>query len=116
MTNWSHGDSHVRIHVPVGVAYDSDVELVRRTLLEVAAGTEGVLKHPASRVWFEGFGDSSLNFELRVWTAEPVRHQRLHSRLNYGIEAAFRDNDILIPFPQRDLHVKSPMSLVGEGT
>ena len=112
VTNWSHGDSQVRIHAPVGVAYGSDVELVERTLLEVAAGTKGVLKHPASRVWFEGFGDSALNFELRVWTDEPIRHQRLHSRLNYEIEAAFRDKGIQIPFPQRDLHVKSAMEIL----
>ncbi len=109
VTNWSHSGSQVRIHAPVGVAYGSDVELVQRTLLEVAARMEGVLRKPASRVWFEGFGDSALNFELRVWTAEPIRHQRLHSRLNYAIEAAFREKGIQIPFPQRDVHVRSAM-------
>lgn len=114
VTNWSHNDSRVRVRVPVGVAYGSDVELVKRTLLEVAAGIEGVLKHPASRVWFSGFGDSSLDFELRVWTEEPIRYQRLHSRLNFAIEAAFRERDIQIPFPQRDLHVKSAPGIVGD--
>ena len=108
MINWSHGDSRVRIHVPVGVAYGSDVELVERTLLNVAAGCVGVLKKPASRVWFRGFGDSSLDFELRVWTDEPINHEHLRSQLNFEIDTAFRDEEIRIPFPQRDLHIKSP--------
>ena len=107
MINWSHGDSRVRIHIPVGVAYGSDLEAVKRTLLNVAAGTDGVLRKPASRVWFRGFGDSSLDFELRVWTDEPIHHERLRSVLNFEIHAAFREQGIRIPFPQRDLHVKS---------
>jgi len=105
--NWSHGDPRVRIHVPVGVAYGSDLELVTRTLLEVAAATEGVLREPAPMVWFKEFGESSLNFELLVWTDEPERHLQLRSRLNYAIEAAFRERGIQIPFPQRDLHIRS---------
>ena len=105
--NWSHGDPRVRIHVPVGVAYGSDVDLVTQTLLSVASGMESVLPEPAPTVRFTGFGDSALNFELLVWTDQPTRHPSLRSRLNYAIEAAFRKNGIQIPFPQRDLHIKS---------
>ncbi|GBC81093.1 Mechanosensitive channel MscK [bacterium HR10] len=105
--NWSHGDPRVRIHVPVGVAYGSDVELVTRTLLDVAFATERVLREPAPMVWFKEFGESSLNFELLVWTDEPEKHLQLRSRLNYAIEATFRERGIQIPFPQRDLHIKS---------
>ena len=105
--NWSHGDPTIRIHVPVGVAYGSDVELVTQTLYQVAADDEGVLQQPAPEVRFTKFGDSSLNFELLVWSDNPPRHLQLKSRLNYAIDAAFRRNDIEIPFPQRDLHVKS---------
>jgi small-conductance mechanosensitive channel len=105
--NWSHGDPRVRIHVPVGVAYGSDVELVTRTLLEVAAATESVLREPAPMVWFREFGESSLNFELLVWIEQPERHLRLRSRLNYAIDTAFREHGIHIPFPQRDLHLQS---------
>jgi small-conductance mechanosensitive channel len=105
--NWSHGDPRIRIHVPVGVAYGSDVELVTNTLQEVAAQTEGVLSQPAPEVRFNEFGDSSLNFELLVWSDNPPGHLQLRSRLNYAIDAAFRRNDIQIPFPQRDVHVKS---------
>ncbi|RMG54392.1 MAG: mechanosensitive ion channel family protein [Acidobacteria bacterium] len=110
--NWSHGDPRVRLHVPVGVAYGSDVDLVTRTLLEVAAETEGVLKDPEPQVWFKEFGDSSLNFELLVWIDQPEYHQRLRSRLNYAIEAAFRRYGIQIPFPQRDLHIRSAEGLI----
>ena len=58
-------------------------------------------------VRFIDFGDSSLNFEIRVWTDRPIRYQQLRSRLNYGIDAGFRRAGIQIPFPQRDLHIKS---------
>lgn len=105
--NWSHEDPRVRIHVPVGVAYGSNVELVTQTLLEVPFGMEGVLGDPPPTVRLSEFGDSSLNFELLVWTDQPTRHPLLRSNLNYAIEAAFRRHDIQIPFPQRDVHIKS---------
>ncbi len=111
LINWSHLDSKVRIHVQVGVAYGSDVQLVTKTLLEVAAETDQVLKHPEPLVWFREFGESSLNFEVLVWTEDPVRHNRLRSELNYAIDAAFRRHGIQIPFPQRDLHVRSALGL-----
>ncbi len=72
VTNWSYGDTRVRIHVPVGVAYGSDLTLVTRTLLDVAHACEGVLRDPPPMVLFKEFGDSSLNFELLVWLDEPV--------------------------------------------
>jgi small-conductance mechanosensitive channel len=105
--NWSHGDPQVRIHIPIGVAYGSDTELVTRTLLEVAALTEGILRTPEPIVLFRGFGDSSLDFELLVWIDRPELHYRLQSRLNYAIDAAFRRHGIEIPFPQRDVHLRS---------
>jgi small-conductance mechanosensitive channel len=105
--NWSIGDLKVRIHIPVGVAYGSNLETVTRTLLGVAAETEGVLKQPAPEVRFIEFGNSSLNMELLVWTVEPAKHFLLRSRLNYAIDAAFRREGVEIPFPQRDVHVKS---------
>lgn len=109
--NWSHGDPKVRIHVPVGVAYGSDVALVTETLLAIARETEGVLERPEPEVRFKEFGDSSLDFELLVWTDKAPLHLQLKSRLNYGIDAAFRRNGIQIPFPQRDVHLKSEPDL-----
>jgi len=106
--NWSHGDPRIRVHVPVGVAYGSDVDLVTETLLAVARAQQDVLTSPEPEVRFLEFGDSSLNFELLVWSDEPPNHRRLHSNLNYAIDAAFREKGIEIPFPQRDLHLKTP--------
>ena len=106
--NWSHGDPRIRVHVPVGVAYGSDVELVTETLLAVARAADGVLERPAPEVRFIEFGDSSLDFELLVWSDEPPNYHRLRSQLNYAIDAAFRNEGIEIPFPQRDLHLKAP--------
>ncbi|MEW5974252.1 MAG: mechanosensitive ion channel domain-containing protein [Acidobacteriota bacterium] len=105
--NWSHGDPKVRFRVPVGVAYGSDVELVKRLLLEVARENNDVLSEPAPRVIFKGFGDSSLDFELRIWTSQML-HRRgvLFSDLNFAIYAKFAEHAVEIPFPQRDLHFK----------
>ena len=108
VTNWSHGDPKVRIRVPVGVAYGSDLKLLQRLLLEAAAEHPKALRDPSPVVLFTEFGDSSLNFELGVWTQEmtaiPIHFT---SEMNFIIEQKLRENDIEIPFPQRDLHVRS---------
>lgn len=106
--NWSHTDRNVRIHVPVGVSYGSDVEQVRAVLLEVAGKHPGVLSAPKAEVLFRGFGDSSLDFELLVWTQSFTdRPAFLQSELNFRIRARFQEAGIEVPFPQRDLHIKS---------
>jgi len=107
VTNWSHGDPNIRVHVPVGVAYGSDVELVTRVLEDVAAKTNHVLKNPSPEVRFNEFGDSSLNFELLVWSDDPPGHLKLRSQLNYSINAEFARQGIEIPFPQRVVHIES---------
>jgi len=105
--NWSHSDPKIRIHVAVGVAYGSDIETVTGVLLEVAEREPLVLAQPKPEVFFKEFGDSSLNFELLAWIDQPQQHFRVRSRLNYAIDAAFRRAGVTIPFPQRDLHVKT---------
>ena len=108
VTNWSYGDPKVRLRLPVGVAYGSDVEKLRRVLLEIAAENPAVLKDPAPMVRFLEFGDSSLNFELAVWTIDMAhRPARFRSDLYFAIERKLRENHIEIPFPQRDLHLRS---------
>jgi small-conductance mechanosensitive channel len=108
VTNWNYGDAKVRIRLPVGVAYGTDPERVRRLLLEVAAENPKVLRDPVPEVFFNGFGDSSLDFELGVWTSEMTsKPRRFRSDLNYAIERKLRQNQIEIPFPQRDLHLRS---------
>jgi small-conductance mechanosensitive channel len=112
VTNWSIGDPKVRFHIPVGVSYGSDPRLVERLLLEGAAANPHVLKDPPPTVRFVEFGDSSLNFELRVWTIEMVtRPGALRSELNFAIWNTFKQHGIEIPFPQRDLHVKEPVQV-----
>ncbi len=107
VVNWSHGTETVRLHVPVGVAYGSDVNLVTELLKEVGSKHPRVLGKPAPEVWFMGFGDSSLNFELLVWTHKVELKYHTVSEINYGIDAIFRERGVTIPFPQRDVHVKS---------
>jgi len=106
--NWSHSDREVRLHIPVGVSYSSNPEEVRDILLEVAASHQGVLKSPPPDVIFTEFGDSSLNFDLRVWTSDYITKPKiLRSDLNFAIRKKFRERGIEIPFPQRDIHVRS---------
>jgi len=106
--NWSHHDPKVRFRVPIGVAYGSDVEKVRELLLEVAQEHPQALKEPAPSVFFESFGDSALNFQLIVWSKEMSwRPSRFRSDLNFAIERKLREARIEIPFPQRDVHVRT---------
>jgi small-conductance mechanosensitive channel len=108
VTNWSYTDRDVRFNIPVGVSYSSDPEAVKRILLEVADEHSGVLKAPEPDVIFEEFGESSLNFLLRVWTREYItRPYILRSELNFAIKKKFKEHGIEIPFPQRDLHIRS---------
>ncbi len=106
--NWSHGNPVSRLHVPVSVAYGSDLGQVKMALLEAIRRHPEVLLRPAPEVWFQGFGDSALDFEIMVWTGDPRKQFRVRSDLNYEIEASLRRYDIEIPFPQRDLHLRSP--------
>ena len=117
VTNWSHGDPKVRIRVPVGVAYGSDLKLLQRLLLEAAAEHPKALRDPSPVVLFTEFGDSSLNFELGVWTQE-MTATPIHftSEMNFIIEQKLRENDIEIPFPQRDLHVRSGLPAAAEAS
>jgi len=107
VVNWSHGDPKVRLNIPIGVSYDSDLDTVLRSLREVAEENPEVLKTPASEVLFEAFGDSSWDMNLRVWINDPKRNRKVHSDLNCAIVRKFRENKIEIPFPQRDLHIQS---------
>lgn len=118
VTNWTYRDSTVRIHVSVGVSYESDVELVGETLLQVGRAHPEVLPNPKPQIQFLEFGDSSLNFDLLVWIADPPRQYFVISDLNFAIVRAFRARGITIPFPQRDVHVRSavPIYLEGRGT
>src|SRR5712672_1966379 len=108
VTNWTYGDPRVRFRIPVGVAYGSDVNQVRDVL--TAAGREhpACLHEPAPSVFLRQFGESSIDFELVVWSAEmSSRPSRFKSDLNFLIEKHLREAGIEIPFPQRDVHIRS---------
>lgn len=107
VVNWSHGSNVVRLHIPVGVAYGTDVHRVKDVLVELAGKHPRVLQDPAPNVLFTGFGDSALTFELLVFTEDIAVKNSTISDINFAIDAAFRENGIVIPFPQRDLHIRS---------
>jgi potassium efflux system protein len=113
VVNHSRPTSDLRLAVNVGVAYGSDVELVRTTLLAAAAGHPKVLADPGPEVRFVNFGDSSLDFALLVWIADPRQDLRVASDLRFAIDAGFRSAGISIPFPQRDLHLVSGFEALG---
>jgi small-conductance mechanosensitive channel len=96
-----------RIRTSVGVAYGSDVDNVIETLAAAADGHEEVCKTPEPRVRFRRFGDSSLEFDLLCWINQPVDRGRISHELNCAVYKAFQRENIQIPFPQRDLHVRS---------
>lgn len=96
-----------RIRIAVGVAYGSDIDHVIATLEKVAADHSEVCSDPAPRVRFRQFGESSLDFELLSWIEKPVDRGRLRHELGCSVYKAFNDGDIEIPFPQRDLHVRT---------
>lgn len=111
VVNWTASDRSVRINVPLGASYGSDPEKVKEILLDVARRHPDVTDQPASDVIFTGFGDSSLDFELRIWTTKQVQTPKIiASDLYFAIFKAFREAGVEIPFPQRDLHLKTVSS------
>jgi potassium efflux system protein len=109
--NWSYKDPRCRIHIPVGVAYGSDPVIVTEALLIAARMESKVLSHPSPKVWFHGFGDNALNFELLVWIDQPQESDAIKSAVNFLIDYEFRNRNIEIPFPQRDLWLRNPQEL-----
>lgn len=95
-----------RIRTAVGVAYGSDIDQVEQLLLEVAQGHKEVCTRPEPRVRLRGFGDSSLDFELLAWVARPVLRGRICHELNCAVYKSFNANNVEIPFPQQDVHLK----------
>ena len=106
VVNWSYGDPRARVSIPIGVADDSDIQLVTDTLLYAAKDLENVLSDPAPRVQFLKFGEYSLDFRLLVWTNQPRRHVQIKSDINYRIARLFRERRIRIPYPTQEFLLK----------
>jgi small-conductance mechanosensitive channel len=116
IVNYTLSDPLIRVHVPVGVAYSSNPKEVEAILLKAAEGNEKVNKSKQPEVWFCEYGDSSLNFELLVWMdVRKVTESRLRSELYFTIFEALAEAGVEIPFPQRDLHIRSGLIPAEEG-
>lgn len=108
VVNWTHGERKVRFRIPVSVAYASDIRKVEQALLEAAKDVYDVLETPAPVVRFISFGENGLEFELRAWTTTLVqRRGKFTSELNFAIYDKFKAYDIEVPYPQRDIHVRT---------
>lgn len=108
IVNWSYSGRQIRVHLPVAVAYKSDVEKVRQALLEAAQEHPQVLASPAPTVWLKAFGENALEFELLVWIdIQQITFEQLRGEINFLIWQALQRYHIEIPFPQRDLHLRS---------
>lgn len=106
LINWSYGDPRARIAIPIGVAYNSDINVVSQTLLRAAEDVNNVLRDPPPKVQFLKFGDWSLDFRLLIWTNRPRLHMQIRSDINYRIEKLFREAGVEIPFPQTELRLR----------
>lgn len=106
--NWSFGNDYLCIGIPVGISYETDVWEVKEILLKVAQDHPEVLTDPEPSVLMRQFGDSTINLDLRAWIKDPSKgYARIKSDLMYAVWKAFLEHKITIPYPQRDIHIKS---------
>ena len=106
--NWSYSNNLVRANVRVGVSYNSDVEQALNLLEKSVENIERILKNPPPKIFLQEFGDSSINLEIKFWIKDPENGiQNITSKVNKNIWQLFKENDIEIPFPQQDMHLKS---------
>jgi small-conductance mechanosensitive channel len=106
VTNWTLSDRRMRIVIPVGVAYGSDVQVVLKTLMDCAMASSKVSRLPEPLVMFKTFGDSALEFELHVWIHDINERHKVRSALHQDLDRRLRDAGITIAFPQRDIHIR----------
>jgi small-conductance mechanosensitive channel len=105
--NWSYSSRDVRVKVPVGVAFDTDIVLAEQVMLQAARETGRVLSNPEPSVWLSEFGESAVRFEIQIWIEDPEEGiGNVKSDVLKRVWHLFRENGIRIPYPQRDLHVK----------
>jgi len=106
--NWSYSSKNVRIHIPVGVSYNSDMDHVEQLMMEAVGECERVLKRPMAKVWMAEYGDSSVNFEILCWIRDPEEGVgNVRSEVLKRLWKSFKEHDIEIPFPQRDINFRN---------
>jgi small-conductance mechanosensitive channel len=106
LINYTHSDPIIRIDVPIGISYKSDPFKVREVLIENLYENQDILKNPEINVYFTDFGTSSLNFQVSVWTDNALKKKIIESDVRYAIWKSLKENNIEIPFPQLDVHMK----------
>ncbi|HEX2763550.1 MAG TPA: mechanosensitive ion channel domain-containing protein [Allosphingosinicella sp.] len=105
--NWSYSSRDVRVHIPVGVAYDCDLALAQKLMIQAATESKRVLDTRPPSVWLVAFGESSVDHEILIWIADPEGGVgTVRSEILNRVWELFKENDIQLPFPQRDLHIK----------
>lgn len=107
VVNWNHQNSASRLVLPIRVAYGVNINTIRSALLEVALTNPDILKKPHPTVWFQGYGEDFLNFQLLVWISKPRKQFQIKSDLYFQIDEILRQKNINIPFPQRSLHLRT---------
>ena len=113
VTNWTHSDKPSRRRIPVGVSYDTDIEMARKLCLEAADETARVLKFPKTACLMRGFGNSSIDLELRFWIDDPENGvANVASEVLLLIWKKFKQNDIEVPYPQHDLRMRTDVAVV----
>ncbi|UOR16822.1 mechanosensitive ion channel [Qipengyuania aquimaris] len=106
--NWSYSSKNVRMQVPVGVSYEADMDLAEKLMLEAAKSCDRILKAPPPTVWMSEYGDNSVNFVIHCWIRDPEDGVgNVRSAVLKKLWWLFKDNGIEIPFPQRDIHIRS---------
>ncbi|MGZ8417970.1 MAG: mechanosensitive ion channel family protein [Allosphingosinicella sp.] len=105
--NWSYSSRDVRVHIPVGVAYDCDLPLAQKLMIQAASESQRVMKNRPPKVWLIAFGESSVDHEILVWISDPEQGVgSVRSEILNRVWELFRENRIDLPFPQRDLYIK----------
>ena len=105
--NWSYSSRDVRVHIPVGVAYDCDLPLAQKLMIEAAKSSRRVLQSPEPRVWLRAFGESSVDHDILVWIRDPESGVgNVQSEILNKLWELFKEHEVAIPFPQRDLRIK----------
>jgi len=106
LINYTHSDPIIRIDIPIGVSYKSNPFKVKEALIENLSKLEGILEKPEVSIYFTNFGDSSLDFQVSVWTDNALKKKEIESEARYAIWKTLKENNIEIPFPQTDVHIK----------
>ena len=105
--NWSYSSRDVRVHIPVGVAYDCDLPLAQKLMIQAASESGRVMQNRPPKVWLTAFGESSVDHEILIWISDPEQGVgSVRSEILNRVWELFRENGIDLPFPQRDLHIK----------